>query len=322
MKTLLVRMSSMGDLIHTLPAVDDLSRMRPDVELHWLCEAGFADIARLHPFVCEVHIVRWRQWRKELLQADTWRALGGLRGGLRSAHFDCVLDSQGLFKSALFSRVVGAPVWGLDSGSAREGGAAAFYQRSFAVAKGLDAVLRNRMLFAQAFSYEMPEEMRFGVVVPEAGFLPNLPERYYVALHATSRDSKLWRQDYWLDLMRRLYESDGGITYLPWGNEMERLRAQQMAEQLPYAQVCDRLTLLQAAYLLRGAQGVVGVDTGLLHLANALDKPLVGIYTDTDPKKTGVQTSARAENVGGEGLMPEVDEVFNLLKQGMAAAVL
>ena len=71
MKVLLVRLSSMGDLIHTLPAIDDLSRMRPDVELHWLSEAGFADIARLHPFVRQVHSMRWRQWRKQISAPDT-----------------------------------------------------------------------------------------------------------------------------------------------------------------------------------------------------------------------------------------------------------
>ena len=99
MKILLVRLSSMGDLIHTLPAVEDLARQCPEVELHWLCEAGFADIARLHPFVKKVHVMKWRQWRKHLFQAETWREIGRLKTDLQAESFDFVLDSQGLIKA-------------------------------------------------------------------------------------------------------------------------------------------------------------------------------------------------------------------------------
>ena len=320
MKILLVRLSSMGDLIHTLPAVEDLARLRPDVELHWLCEAGFADIARLHPFVKKVHLLRWRQWRKQLGQAATWRALADLRQNLLAEGYDWVLDSQGLMKSVAFAKMANAPIKGLDAESARERWAAYGYQQGFAVAKGQDAVLRNRLLFAQAFGYELPDELQFGVRVPDEGRIEHLPACYHVALHATSRDSKLWRQEYWLALMEKLHQRDGAWVYLPWGSAQEKARAEAMAAQLPFVRVCEPLTLLQAAYLLQHAQSVIGVDTGLLHLANALNKPLVGIYTDTNPDKTGVQVSAIARNIGGEGQMPSADEVYTLLMQCVAAA--
>lgn len=316
MKVLLTRLSSMGDLIHTLPAVSDLSRMRPDIELHWFCEAGFADIARLHPFVAKVHEMRWRHWRKHLLRRQTWSDLADLRSRLRQERFDCVLDSQGLLKSALFSKMAAAPVWGLDGESAREPLAARFYHQTFAVKKGLNAVLRNRLLFARAFAYELPQDMRFGALV-SSEFQGARP--YYVALHATSRDSKLWRQGCWRDLLCRLHERDGAEIYLPWGNEAERFRARQIADGMPFAKICDKMTLLQAAQLLQGAKGVVGVDTGLLHLANALDRPLVGIYTDTDPVKTGVQPSLWAANIGGVGAMPSADRVYDVLAANVAA---
>ena len=105
MKVLLVRLSSMGDLIHTLPAVEDLARMYPQVELHWLSEAGFADIARLHPFVRKVHVLRWRQWRKQLTQADTWREISNLKQALRQERFDFVLDSQEIGRASCRERV-------------------------------------------------------------------------------------------------------------------------------------------------------------------------------------------------------------------------
>ena len=320
MKVLLVRLSSMGDLIHTLPAIEDLARLRPDVELHWLCEAGFADIARLHPFVKRVHTLRWRQWRKQLGKTATWQAMASLRRDLQHERYDWVLDSQGLIKSAAFAKMAHAPVKGLNSRSAREGAAAWFYQQSFEVQKGQDAVLRNRLLFAQAFAYELPHLLQFGVQVPESGRLADLAQVYHVALHASSRDSKLWRQDYWLDLMQRLHQRDGSTIYLPWGNAAEKARAEAMAAQLSFVEVCPAMNLLQAAWLLQHAQSVIGVDTGLLHLANALAKPLVGIYTDTDPHKTGVQTSAIAQNIGGKAQMPTVDEVYALLMRCMAAA--
>ena len=127
MKILLVRLSSMGDLIHTLPAVEDLARQCPEVELHWLCEAGFADIARLHPFVKKVHVMKWRQWRKHLFQAETWREIGRLKTDLQAESFDFVLDSQGLIKSACFAKMAKSTIYGLDKHSARESLAAFAY---------------------------------------------------------------------------------------------------------------------------------------------------------------------------------------------------
>lgn len=314
MKILLVRLSSMGDLIHTLPAVQDLARHCPQVELHWLAEAGFADIARLHPFVAKVIPMRWRQWRKRLFAADTRRQMRALKQELAGGGYDFVLDSQGLIKSAWFARQAGVPVKGLDKHSAREGWAAAFYAQGFQVAKGRDAVWRNRELFAQVFGYRFDGAADFGVRVPDGAAVQGLPENYRVALHATSRESKLWPDKYWVELLNRLHAADGAAVWLPWGSGAERQRALALADQIEAAQVPEeKLGLLQAAYVLRGARSVIGVDTGLLHLANALDKPLIGIYTDSDPAKTGVQPSAWAENMGGIGCPPQPEEVLEQL---------
>ena len=319
MKILLVRLSSMGDLIHTLPAIEDLARQCSDVELHWLCEAGFADIARLHPFVKKIHVMKWRQWRKHLFQVETWREIGCLEQTLRQEAFDFVLDSQGLIKSACFAKMVKSPIYGLDKNSAREGGAALAYTKTYAVPKGKNAVWRNRELFAQVFRYVMPETQVFGLTVPEAGRLKNLEQPYYAALHATSRDSKLWPVENWRTLLQKLNEEQRCNVYLPWGNETEKTRAEQIADGLPFAIVCNKMNLLQAAYLLKHAVGIVGVDTGLLHLANALEKPVVGIYTDTDPIKTGVQVSPIAKNLGNIGQIPTADLVYQTLMDCVAA---
>lgn len=319
MKILLVRLSSMGDLIHTLPAIEDLARQCPDVELHWLCEAGFADIARLHLFVKKIHVMRWRQWRKHLFRVETWREIGCLKQTLRQEAFDFVLDSQGLIKSACFAKMAKTPIYGLDKNSARERLAAVAYEKTYAVPKGKNAVWRNRELFAQVFGYVMPETQVFGLTVPEAGRLKNLAQPYYAALHATSRDSKLWPVENWRALLQKLNEEQQCNIYLPWGSEAEKTRAEQIADGLPFAIVCDKMNLLQAAYLLKHAVGIVGVDTGLLHLANALEKPVVGIYTDTDPIKTGVQVSPIAKNLGNIGQIPTADLVYQTLMDCVAA---
>ena len=150
--------------------------------------------------------------------------------------------------------------------------------------------------------------------VPDSAEVQGLPENYRVALHATSRESKLWPDEYWVELLNRLHAADGAAVWLPWGSEAERQRALALAGQIEAAQVPEeKLGLLQAAYVLRGACSVIGVDTGLLHLANALDKPLIGIYTDSDPVKTGVQPSAWAENMGGIGCPPRPEQVFERL---------
>ncbi|PSJ80348.1 lipopolysaccharide heptosyltransferase I [Neisseria iguanae] len=319
MKILLVRLSSMGDLIHTLPAVQDLAQQRPDIELHWLTEAGFADIARLHPFVKKVHTMKWRYWRKNLIQAKTWCEIDRLKKALQQEQFDFVLDSQGLIKSALFARMANVPIYGLNKHSARESWAGYLYQQKFAVAKGKNAVWRNRALFAQVFAYTMPEEQSFGLVVPEAGRLNGLQMPYYVALHATSRDSKLWPSENWVALSEKLNIEQNVSVYLPWGNATEKARAEKIAANLPFVVVCDKINLLQAADLLDKAVGVIGVDTGLLHLANALDKPVVGIYTDTDPVRTGVQVSPWAQNVGNVAQIPAVEKVYRVLIECVSA---
>lgn len=263
--------------------------------------------------------MKWRQWRKHLFQVETWREIGRLKQVLRQEAFDFVLDSQGLIKSACFAKMAKSPIYGLDKNSAREGLAALAYAKTYAVPKGKNAVWRNRELFAQVFGYAMPETQVFGLAVPEAGRLKNLEQPYYAALHATSRDSKLWPVENWRALLQKLNEEQQCNVYLPWGNETEKTRAEQIEDGLPFAIVCDKMNLLQAAYLLKHAVGIVGVDTGLLHLANALEKPVVGIYTDTDPIKTGVQVSAVAKNLGNIGQIPTADLVYQTLMDCVAA---
>lgn len=314
MNVLIVRTSSMGDLIHTYPALTDLAAHIPELSLTWLAEEGFADIAALHPAVDKVVPIAWRRWRRQVFRASTWDEVRACRRALSSTRWDVVLDCQGLVKSAIPARWSGAAVSGYDRASIREPLASLLYARRYRVPRELSAIERNRQLFGQVFGYTPQGAPRFGVGRGQRpSWLGEAP--YAVLLHATSRDSKLWPESLWVALGLRLRQEAGLAAVLPWGGPEERARALRLAAAIPGAVAAPRMALREAAGLLGHADAVVGVDTGLTHLANAQDVPLVAIYTDTDPALTGVVETARALNVGGVERCPAVDEVWERLMQ-------
>lgn len=320
-KVLLVRLSSMGDLIHTFPAITDLATARPELTLDWLCEEAFVDIACLHPFIKTVHPMAGRRWRKNMWSAQTRQEKKRLKENLSTQKYDAVIDSQGLLKSALYARVGNSPIYGLDKKSAREPLASLFYQHKYPVAWGQLAIERNRQLFSQAFKYTLPEKCSFGIPsikIEGEERLEFLDAPYAVLLHATSQERKLWAEENWLALAEKLWDAHQYISFLPWGNEEEKARAERIASQSSHIRVCPKISLKQAAQLLSQSQCVVGVDTGLLHLANALDKPLCGIYTDTDPKATGILTTEKSINLGGIKIIPSVNDVMTELEKILA----
>jgi len=314
MKVLIVRTSSMGDLIHTLPALTDLVRHVPNIEIDWLAEENFADIPMLHPAVKSVIPIAWRRWRKHLCSPATWGQIRALKTHLKSMHWDKVIDAQGLIKSAIPARLAGAPVAGYDAKSIREPIASLFYSQRFAVSRACSAVARNRKLFSEVFGYAAEGVPEFGIQCPaRVNGLPTVP--YAVLLHGTSRASKEWPEINWVGCGAQLYRDKGLISLIPWGSEAERLRANRLADAIPHAIVAPRVNLWEAASMLGHAQAVIGVDTGLAHLANALAVPLVAIYTDTDPALTGVVETPLAVNLGGIGCMPKPEEVLETLSR-------
>ncbi|RZT42275.1 lipopolysaccharide heptosyltransferase I [Cupriavidus agavae] len=309
---LIVRTSSMGDLIHTLPAISDLQVHRPELRISWMAEEGFAEIPRLHAGISDVLPMAWRRWRKSLASRATWRELGQFRRRLQTTPWSLVLDCQGLLKSAVFASLARAPVIGYDRRSAREAAACLFYSEVHPVSRELSAVERNRRLFAETFGYQVEGAPVFGL---RAGLLPAWLRtgRYAVLLHATSRASKEWPEANWVALGNRLHAVQGLAAVLPWGNEAEKARAVRLARAIPEAIVAPRIGLHDAARLIGNASAVVGVDTGLTHMANALDVPLVAVYTDTDAARTGVVETPRAVNLGGAGQCPTPDGVWQAL---------
>ncbi len=289
MRLLIVKLSSFGDVIHTFPAITDLKAARPDITVDWLVEEGFAPFVALHPGVAEIQTLAFRRLRKP---PSRWpqliRHAARLRRTLAGRHYDLVVDLQGLLKSALPARLAG-PVSGYDAESAREPAAARLYRYRFAVPRRMHAVERTRRLLAAAVGYAVPEGTgHYGIA---AGGPPDpalgLPARYAMAMHAASWPTKLWPEEHWHALLPALAAEGRGVV-LAWGNADEKARAERLAGGVPGAVVLPRVMAgAELAAVIGGAELAVGLDSGLMHLAAALDVPGIWLYGPTDPGLTG-----------------------------------
>ncbi len=286
MRVLLIKTSSLGDIIHTLPALTDALRANSKIRFDWVVEEGFAEIPRWHPAVDQVIPVAIRRWRKNLLQ--TWRSgeWHDFKQCIRQRQYDLVIDAQGLFKSAWLTRGSKAPVAGFSRISAREPLASCFYDRQITVAPGLHAVERIRQLFAQALGYSVPESMGQYSLHRERLVMDAPGAPYVLFLHGTTWASKHWPPAQWRALAEQLAEQ-GMAVRIPWGNVNEEARAHAIAEGLAHVQVLPRLNLTGVAAQIAGAQACVAVDTGLGHLAAALDVPCISLYGPTLPGRVG-----------------------------------
>lgn len=315
---LLIRLSSMGDLIHTYPALSDVLQHYPDAEIDWVSEEGFAQLPQLHPAVKNTLPMAWRRWRKSLWRKDTRAEIGAFRQQLKAKTYDWVIDAQGLVKSGVVALGAKGLRAGFDRNSARESLASFAYDKTFAVARGQHAVWRNRELFGRILGYTPEGPASFGLN-PTAPLPDWLPQgAYAVLLHATSREDKEWPVAHWVTVGQAL-AACGLKLIIPWGSPREQQRSQLLASQLPNCIVPPaRLSLDQAATLLKQARLTIGVDTGLTHLANAVDCPLIAIYTVTDPGLTGVTAGPRAINLGGRDGGPTPEHVLQQAQPWLA----
>lgn len=304
MRTILfVKTSSLGDVVHNCPAVSDAARALPGAAIDWVVEEPFAGIAAMHPAVRRVIPVAVRRWRGALWRPSIWSEIGAWCRELRRSRYDAVVDTQSLLKSALISRAASGTRHGLDRASAREWLAPALYDVAHSVPRHLHAVQRNRLLAASALGYTAGTLVDYGLRVPAAQ-----KSGYVVLLTMTSRADKLWPEERWIELGRSL----GAPAILPWGSDAERARAERIAGAIG-GTVLPRKSLEELARLFVNARGVVGLDTGLTHLAAALGVPVVGIYCGSDPRLTGLYGAPYARNAGAPGQPPGTGEVLQLL---------
>ena len=287
MHVLIVKTSSLGDLVHTLPAVTDAARALPDLRFDWLAEKAFAEIPAWHPAVDRIITCDLRGWRKRPWQTLASGEWADFKTQLRERQYDLVIDAQSLVKSAWLATKARGPLAGPDRAGAREPFAAWFYQRRLPVPNASEghAVDRTRLLFALALGYRPPQ------TAPEFGLdrarftVPALPQPYVVFLHATTWATKCWPESRWQELGRWLV-ARGLRVVLPWGNATEQAAARRIADGCD-GWVLPKLRLTEVAGVLAHAKAVAGVDTGLAHVAAAVDTPGVTLYGPTLPGLTG-----------------------------------
>jgi heptosyltransferase I len=319
LKLLIVKTSSMGDVVHAMPVVADIHRHLPNAKIDWLVESPFAAIPQMHPGVHSVWPMAWRKWRKHLFSGSTWQAMGALRNNLRGARYDLVLDLQGLLKSALWARRANAPVLGYDRRSIREPLAASLYARTAQVGRQLHAVQRCRLLAAAHLGYAASDVLNhppdFGLQAPAGGWAPS--KAYAVLIPNASRPEKLWPERHWIAVGNRLHER--GLTPIVlWGSQDEQTLAERIAAGCE-GDVPPFLKVGEMASVLAGAQQVVGLDTGFSHLAAAFGRPTIGIYCDHEPGLAGITGPGPVASIGAKGQVPGKTEVMALLDQQLGA---
>jgi len=295
MKILVVRLSSLGDILHLFPAVSDLRRHFPDAEIHWLVEPAFAEVAGWHSAVDKVIIVPLRAHKKSWWKIPA--LLNKLRRQLQAEKYDIVLDAQGLLKSALLARLAGVAVFGFAADTARESLAARLYQKTANVPKGLHVIEKNRQLVATIFAADISQAADYGLDefrqkqmrAELSGTLQDITTQpYVVLLHGTTWNSKYWPEASWVELIHLLTQQ-GWRCLLPWGNEDERQRAHRLqAAGYEHAQVLPKLSLTELMGVLLHARAFVSVESGIGHLAAAIDIPGIMLHGPTDPAYSGI----------------------------------
>jgi heptosyltransferase I len=339
MKVLVVKMSSMGDIVHAQPLVTDILKHFPNAKIDWVCEAAFAAIPAMHPGVADVIPISLRRWRRNLTDPDTRRAFRAFVERLRRVQYDWVIDCQGLIKSAVISRLARASHRaGLSWASSRDAVASLAYDRKALVPKSLHVVSRNRAVAAAALGYAVAEPARFGLQPPAVPTAWRSSQRAYaVLIPGASRDEKLWPEAHWQAVAKRLVGQGLQVCWL-WGSAPERERVLRLAracgsvqdasaqnvavatDALANSLVPPFLSVAQAAALIADAQVVVGLDTGFTHLAGALGRPTVGIFCDFDATQCAVTGDAPCESLGGVGQIPALDAVEAAVHRLLATA--
>ena len=283
MRVLVVKTSSMGDLVHTLPALTDATRALGDIRFDWVCEPAFAEIPLWHPSVGDVLVIPLRRWKGKLHRLLFSNDFSAYKQALGAEQYDAVIDAQGLLKSAfLITRFTDGPKHGFDRRSAKERLAVSVYDVTHPVDRLKHAISRTRELFSRSLGYTLPE------TDPDASIdlsrSQELADRL-VLVTQTSRQPKHWTSDGWRAVINDALPKFSDIV-LPVGSDSEFEAVSAITEGLP-VRILNQASLNDVAFEISNARAVVAVDTGLAHIADALRIPMLALYGPTEPGLVG-----------------------------------
>ena len=336
-KILLVKLSSLGDVLHNLPIVWDIRKRLPDAQIDWIVEEAYVHL--LEPLrttntfrrIDRIIPVAFRRWRKQLFQRNTWRDFFAMRTMLQAVAYDVVLETQGLIKSGMVCALARKSAHGLVTGLANatqhsgyEPMARRFYDESVQVPIKCHAIDRSRWVMCSAMDWPLfdrrSEPPRFYPNEKIEGFSPLIlegmrlqpngkPAHYILCFHATAREAKRWPNADWVALGQTL-SMQGYQLIFPWGSPAEMKTSAHLASQIPGAIVPRAFSIEEAYHLIAHTALTIGVDTGLTHLSAVLGKPTIEIYCDSPRWKTEGYWNKAAANLGDMQSPPSVDEVL------------
>lgn len=322
LKVLIVRLSSLGDIIHSYPILHDIKANFPDSQVDWLVDEDFIDLVKCNPLIDNIIVVPLRKIKRNKLKI--FRIFNEWKKQLNKTKYDCIIDPQGLLKSAILAKFFGSNSHGFGKNSIREKLAAKLYKYSYEFDNNILTISKNRLLAAQALGYKNYDLNNINFGISEQKFLmPNISELkdkdYCLFFQATAKNSKKYPIKYWVILANYINSRYKFKIMVTYGNAVEykeALEIKQLANCSSDIYVPDRRYSYSELHgIIQHSKFVFGVDTGLTHLANALNKKIIDINVDTDPNKAGVIKSDIAKNVGNKGIIPEVSEIIQYFEK-------
>ena len=338
MNILIVKLSSLGDVLHNLPVFWDLRAQYPEAQIDWVVEEGYVHL--IEPLLIRqgfkgidrIIPIAMRRWKKSLFNKKTRMELKSFFKNLRSIRYDMVIETQGLLKAALVTRLAkrshGSVIAGLANAtedSGYEPMSRWFYTKCVPVPKHCHAVNRSRLVAAVAMNVIQPDMKTSPPQFYPQAFVDQLAQKsseisadftqpYVLFFHATARVAKQWDEAHWVEV-GRFIAAKGQRVILPWGNAKEKQVSQRLCSKIPGSVVPEAFSLEQAFSIVTGAEMTIGVDTGLTHLSAIMYKPTLEIYCDSPRWKTEGFWSTKIKNLGDTASPPTVKQVLEAVQQ-------
>ncbi len=307
MKILIIKLTSMGDLMHALPALTDASKQIPNIEFDWVVDESFSEIPLWHPKVNSVIKTNHRIWKRNIFSLKLLNEINNIKKILNNKNYDAVIDMQNNLKSASISYLINKPVNGMDKESVREYLAHFAYQFKHSISKDDHAINRQRNLLAMSLDYKIKEEkLDYGITTwkfkkPEI----HLPKNYLVLVHNASWSSKMWPISYWQKLIKYINQEDF-VGVLPSGSIEEYERAREIASVSDQCIALKPLSLNETAFIINEAEGCICSDTGLAHLAALLNRPSVTMYSVTKTELIGTKGGNQKHIIASDSKMESI----------------